>query len=152
MRWTITFPVRAAAVRRRFGPAVLEIVDGCTDARTRPKPPFRERKERYIADLRGASPSTRLVSASDKLHDTRSIFSDYRVIGEALWARFNGGRSGTLWYYMASRANSKLRALLRPLPGLCASTPHRTTVRPISLFGGARAAGRQRPRRARWAD
>ena len=88
-------------IRRRFGAAVLEIVDGCTDARTRPKPPFRERKERYIAGLRGASPSTHLVSASDKLHNARAILRDYRVMGEALWARFNGGRSGTLWYYRA---------------------------------------------------
>ncbi len=90
-----------AEIRRRFGTAVLDIVDGCTDARTKPKPPFRERKERYIAHLPGASPSTRLVSASDKLYNARAILSDYRAIGEALWARFNGGRSGTLWYYRA---------------------------------------------------
>jgi len=88
-------------IRRRFGTAVLDIVDGCTDARTKPKPPFRERKERYIAHLPEASPSIRLVSASDKLYNARAILSDYRAIGEALWARFNGGRSGTLWYYRA---------------------------------------------------
>jgi GTP pyrophosphokinase len=86
-------------IGRRFGTAVLDIVDGCTDARTKPKPPFRERKERYIAHLPEASPSVRLVSASDKLYNARAILSDYRAIGEALWARFNGGRSGTLWYY-----------------------------------------------------
>ena len=40
-----------------------------------------------------------LVSASDKLHNVRSITSDYRKIGEAVWARFTGGREGTLWYY-----------------------------------------------------
>ncbi len=88
-------------IRRRFGTAVLDIVDGCTDARTKPKPPFRERKERYIAHLPEASPSVRLVSAADKLYNARAILSDYRTIGEALWARFNGGRSGTLWYYRA---------------------------------------------------
>jgi GTP pyrophosphokinase len=38
-------------IRRRFGTAVLDIVDGCTDTRTKPKPPFRKRKERYIAHL-----------------------------------------------------------------------------------------------------
>ena len=42
-----------------------------------------------------------LVSAADKLHNVRSITSDYRRIGEALWARFTGGREGTLWYYRA---------------------------------------------------
>ena len=71
-------------IRRRFGTAVLDIVDGCTDARTKPKPPFRERKERYIAHLPEASPSVRLVPASDKLYNARAILSDYRAIGEAL--------------------------------------------------------------------
>ena len=40
-----------------------------------------------------------LVSAADKLHNARAILSDYRRIGEKLWARFNTGRDGTLWYY-----------------------------------------------------
>src|ERR1700733_50140 len=42
---------------------------------------------------------TRLVSAADKLNNVRSILSDYRANGESIWARFNGGRTGTLWYY-----------------------------------------------------
>lgn len=87
-------------IRRRFGSAVLDIVDGRTDG-IPPKPPFCERKEHYIAHLPEASPSIRLVSASDKLHNARAILIDYRAIGEAIWARFNGGRSGTLWYYRA---------------------------------------------------
>ena len=44
---------------------------------------------------------TRLVSAADKLNNVRSILSDYREVGESIWARFNGGRDGTLWYYRA---------------------------------------------------
>ena len=43
----------------------------------------------------------RLVSAADKLHNARSVLSDYRAVGEDLWGRFNGGRGGTLWYYRA---------------------------------------------------
>ena len=42
-----------------------------------------------------------LVSAADKLHNVRAITSDYRKVGEAIWARFTGGREGTLWYYHA---------------------------------------------------
>jgi (p)ppGpp synthase/HD superfamily hydrolase len=86
-------------IRKRFGPAVSDIVAGCSDTFETPKPPWRQRKEAYIAHLEGASPSVLLVSAADKLHNVRSITSDYREIGEALWARFNGGRDGTLWYY-----------------------------------------------------
>jgi GTP pyrophosphokinase len=86
-------------VRRRWGARVAKIVDGCTDAYTIPKPPWRERKEGYISHLKDADPDTRLVSAADKLNNVRSILSDYRQIGEAIWSRFNGGREGTLWYY-----------------------------------------------------
>jgi (p)ppGpp synthase/HD superfamily hydrolase len=86
-------------VRRRFGRRVAKVVDGCTDADTYPKPPWRERKEKYIRHLKNADADTRLVSAADKLNNVRSILSDYRALGESIWSRFNGGREGTLWYY-----------------------------------------------------
>lgn len=86
-------------IRRRFGDKVTAIVDGCTDADTTPKPPWRERKEIFIASIATASPSVLLVSASDKLHNARSILQDYRTLGESVWQRFKGGREGSLWYY-----------------------------------------------------
>jgi GTP pyrophosphokinase len=88
-------------VKRKFGSRVAKIVEGCTDSFTDPKPPWRERKENYIQHLKSADADTRLVSAADKLNNVRSILSDYREIGESIWARFNGGRDGTLWYYRA---------------------------------------------------
>ena len=98
-------------VRRRFGPRVAKIVDGCTDSFTDPKPPWRERKETYLRHLKKADAETRLVSAADKLNNVRSILSDYREFGESIWARFNGGRDGTLWYY-----RSLLEEFLRHTP------------------------------------
>jgi (p)ppGpp synthase/HD superfamily hydrolase len=86
----------------------LIIVAGCSDTFEKPKPPWRPRKEAYIAHLATASPSMLLVSAADKLHNVRAITSDYREIGEALWVRFKGGRDGTLWYYR-SLANCFLK-------------------------------------------
>jgi GTP pyrophosphokinase len=88
-------------IRSRFGERVCVIVDGCTDTDTIPKPPWRERKEQYIAHVAGAPPSVRLVSAADKLHNVRSTIADYRTLGDDLWSRFRGGRDGTLWYYRA---------------------------------------------------
>jgi GTP pyrophosphokinase len=88
-------------VKRRFGTRVAKIVDGCTDSDTFPKPPWRERKENYLRHLKSADADTRLVSAADKLNNVRSILSDYRVVGESIWERFNGRREGTLWYYRA---------------------------------------------------
>jgi len=90
-------------VRRRFGKRVAQVVDGCTDSNIDPKPPWRERKENYLRHLKRADAGTRLVSAADKLNNIRSILADYREIGESVWARFNGGREGTLWYYRALR-------------------------------------------------
>jgi GTP pyrophosphokinase len=89
----------ADEIRRRFGNRVVDIVLGCTDAETIPKPPWRQRKQAYIAHLERASPSVCLVSAADKLYNARSILADYRRLGDAVWSRFNGGKEGTLWYY-----------------------------------------------------
>ncbi len=86
-------------IRQRFGERVAAIVDECTDAYTRPKPPWRERKEAYIAHLREASQEARLVSLADKLHNARSILRDLRIYGEETWDKFNGGKEGTFWYY-----------------------------------------------------
>jgi len=86
-------------IRAHFGDEVAEIVDGCTDTYEDPKPPWPERKERYLAHLANASDSIRLVSSADKLHNARAVLSDYRILGEDLWTRFNGGKEGTLWYY-----------------------------------------------------
>lgn len=88
-------------IRRRFGDTVTEIVDGCTDSDTTPKPPWQQRKTDYIAHIPKASASVLLVSAADKLYNARSILNDYRLIGDVVWQRFHGGKDGTLWYYRA---------------------------------------------------
>ena len=88
-------------VARRFGPRVANIVDGCTDAHTIPKPPWKQRKLDYLALLRNASDDIRLVSAADKLHNVRAILTDHRAEGDSVWERFSGRREGTLWYYRA---------------------------------------------------
>ena len=95
-------PVEVArAAVAAFGPRVLHIVEGCTDSEVHPKPPWRQRKEAYIAHVREADASVLLVSAADKLHNARSVVADLRRHGEATWGRFNGGRDGSLWYYRA---------------------------------------------------
>ncbi|MGK7899777.1 MAG: HD domain-containing protein [Xenococcus sp. (in: cyanobacteria)] len=91
-------PIREE-IRLKFGERVTEIVDGCTDTDTTPKPRWEERKKAYIARIANASPSVRLVSAADKLHNIKSILKDYRTQGDALWDLFKGGKQGTLWYY-----------------------------------------------------
>lgn len=86
-------------IRQKFGEKVVSIVDGCTDSEVIPKPPWKERKQRYIERLRYASPEVLRVSQADKLHNARSILADWYRGGEAVWNKFKGGKQGTLWYY-----------------------------------------------------
>jgi (p)ppGpp synthase/HD superfamily hydrolase len=91
-------------IRRRFGPAVADVVEGCTDAYTEPKPPWRPRKETHLARLAQAPPSVHLVAAADKLHNVRTLLADHHEVGSKLWERFRGGKNGTLWYYRTAAA------------------------------------------------
>lgn len=93
--------VTLAAIKDRFGPRVAQIVNECTGSYDEPKPDWRPRKEAYIAAVATRSPSARLVSAADKLHNARCILADHERIGDALWERFSAGAPDQLWYYHA---------------------------------------------------
>src|SRR6202011_4573295 len=108
-------------IRETFGKAVAAIVADCTDAWTEPKPPWRPRKEAYLAALPSKPSASLLVSLADKTHNACAILGDYRVLGDALWDRFTGGRDGTIWYY---RALSEVFA--RAMPGALADRLSRT--------------------------
>jgi (p)ppGpp synthase/HD superfamily hydrolase len=86
-------------IRRLFGDRVADVVEQCSDSHTEPKPPWRARKEAYIAHLKSASEDALLVSTADKLHNARSILRDYRVHGEQVWERFSVSKAEVLWYY-----------------------------------------------------
>lgn len=86
-------------VRVTFGDRVCEIIDGCTESMVQPKPPWKERKLLHLEKVVTASVSVRRVTMADKLHNIRSLLADYERFGEKLWARFGGGKAGTIWYY-----------------------------------------------------
>jgi (p)ppGpp synthase/HD superfamily hydrolase len=92
---------RLREVRKMFGARVAKIVEGCTDSFSDPKLPWIVRKKEYLKRLKHEDSETRLVSASDKLHNVRTVIADYRQDGESIWKRFSGKREGTLWYYRA---------------------------------------------------
>ena len=92
----------AEIIRSKFGDRVADIVDGCTDGvpdNNGIKPPWRQRKESYIAHLKSASDDVLLVSGSDKLHNARAIVSDLQNIGLKVFDRFSSSKADTLWYY-----------------------------------------------------
>jgi (p)ppGpp synthase/HD superfamily hydrolase len=92
---------RLREIRKMFGARVAKVVEGCTDSFSDPKLPWLVRKNEYLQRLKHEDADTRLVSASDKLHNVRTVTADYRQQGESIWKRFSGGRDGTLWYYRA---------------------------------------------------
>ncbi len=79
-------------IRERFGDRVADIVLGCTDADTLPKPPWRERKERYIEHLEHASSDVLLVSCADKVHNARAIVTDLKTHGDRRVRPVQGGQ------------------------------------------------------------
>jgi (p)ppGpp synthase/HD superfamily hydrolase len=89
-----------ARIREEFGDEVAGIVWACTDTDEDPKPPWVERKRRYLATIPGKSEPALLVSASDKLHNARAILDEAIASGDEVWKRFNEPHAGPhLWYY-----------------------------------------------------
>lgn len=99
-----------------FGRKVSRIVEGCTESDTHPKPPWRVRKEAYLTRIPTMVHSVLIVSASDKLHNARSVVRDLRTDGAKVWGRFNAPRDQILWYYgalvKAYRANPEANQAL----------------------------------------
>jgi (p)ppGpp synthase/HD superfamily hydrolase len=94
-------PDGSADLAERFGERVAHMVVALSDALEHPKPPWHERKVRYLAALRGKDADVKLISAADKLHNCRCIRRDLHAEGPIVWKRFRGDRDGTLWYYRA---------------------------------------------------
>jgi (p)ppGpp synthase/HD superfamily hydrolase len=89
-------------IRERFGARVAGIVMGCTDGvpdAAGQKPPWKQRKEKYLAHLEMATSDVLLVSGSDKLHNARAILADLHTVGVSVFDRFTASKEETLWYY-----------------------------------------------------
>lgn len=88
-----------AQIRAQFGEAVADLVWACSDSHEAPKPPWRARKEAFLARIASLPVEARLVIAADKLHNARATCTDLRSAAPDFWTRFNGGHDNTLWYY-----------------------------------------------------
>ena len=92
----------ATPIREQFGERVLAMVEACTDGvpdATGQKPPWKSRKEAYLAHLASATDEALLVSACDKLHNLQAIVADVQEIGDKVFERFTASKEETLWYY-----------------------------------------------------
>jgi len=93
-------PPTLEEIRANFGTEVARIVEECSDTNEVPKPPWPERKRKYIDHLADVGQDTLLVSVADKLDNARSMLRDYHTHGPSLWDRFNRKNPHDhLWYY-----------------------------------------------------
>lgn len=100
--WLEDIPgAEAAVLEARWGPRVRRLVEALSDSTGEPKPPWEERKLRYLDHLRVQPAEVKLISAADKLHNCSCIRRDHADVGERVWDRFTAGKTGTLWYYRA---------------------------------------------------
>ncbi len=90
----VSFPLLV----QMYGWRVAQIVAACSDCQTSPKPPWEERKKAFLERLATEPADAKLVSAADKLHNTRALVRDYQAIGESMWDRFNAKKERQCWY------------------------------------------------------
>ncbi|MFL5847095.1 MAG: HD domain-containing protein [Solirubrobacteraceae bacterium] len=94
--------VALAEIRERFGAPVADIVLANSDSVDEgdEKSSWWKRKKAYVDAFPHKSPAALRVSLADKLHNARSILTDYRTHGDAVWARFKQGQGiATRIYY-----------------------------------------------------
>jgi len=84
-------------IRENFGEKVASIVKGCSESDK--SLPWEERKNHTIETLKTAPMEVRLVVCADKLHNIRTMASDYNKNGDDIWKRFKRGKEKQEWYY-----------------------------------------------------
>lgn len=60
---------------------------------------WQDRKDKLCKIMPQADRELKLLVCADNLQNLLSVKSEYRRIGEAVWSRLHGGRSGQTWYY-----------------------------------------------------
>lgn len=103
-----------ARVEEAFGPRVAAMVRGLSDAlpaKGEEKPPWEQRKQRYVSHLGDEPVDVLRVSAADKLNNLRAMITDLRAVGPQLWDRFNQkDPQRHLWYFDALTSVYESRA------------------------------------------
>ncbi|MBJ7331584.1 MAG: HD domain-containing protein [Solirubrobacteraceae bacterium] len=110
------------AIEERFGPVVAGLVldntDWVDDGEDE-RPGWYQRKRGFVDAFPEKAPASLRVSLADKLHNARSILTDYRTHGDGLWARFGQtqGLATRVYYRELARAFEAQRPRLGALAG-----------------------------------
>ncbi|MDO4575419.1 MAG: HD domain-containing protein [Planctomycetia bacterium] len=89
------------AIASKLGATVAEYVLGCSDSLVgdpSSKAPWKERKLHHIARAKTAPLAVRRIMLCDKIDNARSILAERRILGNAIFEKFQGGKE-ILWYF-----------------------------------------------------
>ena len=128
-------------IRDRFGSRVASIVEACSDSLAKDpneKAEWPVRKRAYLQHLAAnADASVFLVSAADKLHNLRAMLSDYAVVAEDLWKRFNPAAGKYRKYPLLPLARGRVFEVCDPRVARIAAELHTTLNRLEADCGAA---------------
>ncbi|MDO4481918.1 MAG: HD domain-containing protein [Bacillota bacterium] len=80
----------------RFGEDVYNLVMSHTEDKSKS---WEERKKHAVSETVNAPFRSKMLVLADKVANLRSLRSDYRELGDALWNRFNAPKEKQAWYY-----------------------------------------------------
>lgn len=96
-------PYTAEELEEEFGKKIRETVESVTEATHAEKQEiafsWKERKLRYLENLKAGSAEALMVAAADKIHNLQTIIDDYNKFGPAIWKNFSVGVNEQLWFF-----------------------------------------------------
>jgi (p)ppGpp synthase/HD superfamily hydrolase len=107
-----------SAIHAAFGANVARLVEAVSETKSADgaELPWEQRKAEKLAHLRAGDPDVAALKAADSLHNVRSIISDLRAHGPAVWLRFKRGADQSIGYYRDVLAGVKSHLGDHPLP------------------------------------
>lgn len=79
-----------------FGEDVAALVAAHTEDKSKS---WTERKQHTINELQTAPLRVKMLIMADKVSNLRSMYADYKLMGDELWKRFNAPKEKQAWYY-----------------------------------------------------
>ena len=82
-------------LREELGDDVVRLVKAVTqdDALE-----WKEKKLKYIENVRSAEIGAKLIAAADKIHNLERLLEAYDSMGDDIWSKFNKGREDKEWF------------------------------------------------------
>jgi (p)ppGpp synthase/HD superfamily hydrolase len=88
-------------IQAAFGDRVASLVSEVSETDMDPKPPWKERKDLYLAHMEQDSLGALRIAAADKLHNLRSLVRDLHRLGPGILANFNASPQDQIWFFAA---------------------------------------------------